>query len=183
MLSLTLAALSETKFASPGQLARSQPYEENPFVDGDSTQECYQWAVDHECIKNPPHMLEQCKYSCWEWFEHRRQNYPDAKIDKKFHCHLWAKNGECIRNPAYMWATCKAACAALTYLDTDASCAGWAESGECEKNAAFMIDHCNKSCVDHVQKQRLTRGGCAIRGGSLCGEEVRAARSLGARSL
>jgi hypothetical protein len=110
MLSLSLAALSETKFASPGQLARSQPYEENPFVDGDSTQECYQWAADHECIKNPPHMLEQCKYSCWEWFEHRRQNYPDAKIDKKFHCHLWAKNGECHKNKVFMEGMCPESC-------------------------------------------------------------------------
>ena len=55
--------------------------EENPFKDSaDSTNECYTWAADGQCIANPGYMTSSCKYSCWEWFEFRRKKYPDAPM-------------------------------------------------------------------------------------------------------
>ena len=71
----------------------------NPYTgDADQTQECYSWAADGQCKSNPSYMLSSCKYSCWEWFEHRRKRYPDAPIDKRFDCNSWANSGECHKN-------------------------------------------------------------------------------------
>uniref|UniRef100_A0A7S3RVM2 ShKT domain-containing protein n=1 Tax=Emiliania huxleyi TaxID=2903 RepID=A0A7S3RVM2_EMIHU len=86
--------------------------EENPFKeDGDKGgSQCYEWAADGQCKSNPGYMHDSCKYSCWEWFEHRRKAYPDAPIDKNFHCHNWAAKGECLSNRAFMTTTCPESC-------------------------------------------------------------------------
>ena len=85
---------------------KHNPYEK----EGDSTQECYTWVADGQCRLNPRHMLSACKYSCWEWYAHRKAHYPDAPIDKDFHCHAWAENGECANNWDFMKETCFEAC-------------------------------------------------------------------------
>ena len=55
--------------------------EDNPFKDSaDTTNECYTWAADGQCVANPDYMTSSCKYSCWEWFEYRRKKYPDAPM-------------------------------------------------------------------------------------------------------
>merc|ERR1712194_576196 len=76
----------------------------------DATTECYTWAADGQCAANPDYMLTSCKYSCWEWFEHRRKKYPDAPIDKRYYCQSWAKKGECTSNAAFMKANCPESC-------------------------------------------------------------------------
>merc|ERR1712196_292645 len=68
---------------------------ENPYTaTGDTTQECYAWAADGQCVTNPGYMHSNCKYSCWEWYEYRKSKYPDAPIDKAMDCWSWAKDGE-----------------------------------------------------------------------------------------
>ena len=53
----------------------------NPYqASGDTSQECYSWAADGQCTLNPGHMLSQCKYSCWEWYEYRAKKFPDAPM-------------------------------------------------------------------------------------------------------
>ena len=85
--------------------------EENPYgASGDSTQECYAWAADGQCGMNPGHMLSQCKYSCWEWYKHRRDKYPDAPIDKHMDCNSWANQGECGKNAEFMKKGCPESC-------------------------------------------------------------------------
>ena len=74
------------------------------------SQECYAWAADGQCQMNPGHMLQQCKYSCWAWYTHRRQKYPDAPIDKVMDCHAWSNQGECGKNPTYMKEKCPESC-------------------------------------------------------------------------
>lgn len=82
-------------------LVRGCGGEENPFMEGgDVTQECYTWAADGQCALNPSYMHTSCKYSCWEWYEHRNAKFPDAQIDRKFHCASWANKGECHKNQA-----------------------------------------------------------------------------------
>lgn len=83
----------------------------NPYsASGDSTDQCYEWAANGECSLNPGHMLSQCKYSCWEWFNYRKEKYPDAEIDKSMDCHGWSNQGECHKNPTYMKSTCPQSC-------------------------------------------------------------------------
>ena len=77
---------------------------------GDSTAECYTWAADGQCTSNPDYMLSSCRYSCHEWFAHRRKTYPDAPIDKQPDCHGWAKKGECKANAPYMKTECPESC-------------------------------------------------------------------------
>ena len=73
--------------------------EDNPFSsDGDTTQECYAWAADGQCKANPDYMRQNCKYSCWEWYSHRKHKFSDAPIDKRYDCHAWARSGECYKN-------------------------------------------------------------------------------------
>merc|ERR1719421_771381 len=85
--------------------------EENPYTEsGDSSQECYTWAADGQCRLNPGHMLTSCKYSCWEWYRHRREKYPDAPIDKVMDCYNWANAGECGKNAEYMRSNCPESC-------------------------------------------------------------------------
>ena len=91
--------------------ARADAEPENPHsASGDSTQECYTWAADGQCIANPGFMHSSCKYSCWEWYAHRKKKYPDAPIDKSMDCHNWANSGECGKNPTYMKKTCPESC-------------------------------------------------------------------------
>ena len=73
-------------------------------------QECYAWAADGQCRLNPGHMLTSCKYSCWEWYKHRRETYKDAPIDKYMDCDSWSKSGECGKNPSFMKGACPEAC-------------------------------------------------------------------------
>ena len=73
-------------------------------------QECYAWAADGQCSLNPGHMLTSCKYSCWEWFNFRKQKYKDAPIDKSMDCYNWANQGECGKNPSYMKDNCPESC-------------------------------------------------------------------------
>lgn len=93
-------------------LVTSRAAEEiNPYRDvGDETQECYAWAADGQCQLNPGHMLSNCKYSCWEWYRHRRETYPTAPIDKSMDCYGWSTQGECRKNPEYMKKTCPERC-------------------------------------------------------------------------
>lgn len=85
--------------------------EENPYAaDGDSTQECYAWAADGQCVANPGFMRSSCKYSCWEWFKYRKEKFPDAPIDKRFDCNSWASNGECHKNTEFMKKECPESC-------------------------------------------------------------------------
>ena len=79
-------------------------------VDGDATAECYTWAADGQCGTNPGYMLTSCKYSCWEWYRHRREKYKDAPIDKVMDCHNWANGGECGKNPEFMRNNCPESC-------------------------------------------------------------------------
>ena len=55
-------------------------------------------------------MLTSCKYSCWEWYKHRRETYKDAPIDKYMDCDSWTKSGECGKNPSFMKGACPEAC-------------------------------------------------------------------------
>ena len=48
--------------------------------------------------------------SCFEWYKHRRQKYPDAPIDKVMDCHNWANQGECGKNAEYMKSNCPESC-------------------------------------------------------------------------
>ena len=74
--------------------------EVNPYMsDADSTNECYAWAADGQCSANPSFMLQSCKYTCWEWFTHRRKKFPKAPIDKMYECYSWGIAGECHKNP------------------------------------------------------------------------------------
>ena len=86
----------------PLAAAEAEEDKPNPYTAaGDSTQECYAWAADGQCVANPGFMLSSCKYSCWEWFDHRKNRFPDAPIDKLFSCNSWASGGECGKNPDY----------------------------------------------------------------------------------
>merc|ERR1719271_1161633 len=89
---LLLAALACTARAAEVSVDASGKTEEtNPYSEsGDSTQECYAWAADGQCVLNPGHMHSQCKYSCWEWYKYRRGKYKDAPIDKFMDCHQWS---------------------------------------------------------------------------------------------
>ena len=55
-------------------------------------------------------MHSSCKYSCWEWYKYRRDNYKDAPIDKHMDCHQWAQNGECGKNADFMRTNCAESC-------------------------------------------------------------------------
>ena len=72
------------------------PYKEN----GDVSQECFTWAADGQCQLNPGHMLTQCKYSCWEWYNFRSKDpkLAEAAIDRSIDCYNWAAQGECSKN-------------------------------------------------------------------------------------
>jgi len=110
-LAVVLAALPFLAAVEVSTDAAGATEEVNPFQEqGDSSQECYAWAADGQCRLNPSHMLSQCKYSCWEWYKHRRDNYPDAPIDKIMDCHSWSNSGECGKNPEYMKSNCPEAC-------------------------------------------------------------------------
>ena len=112
LLSLVVASqAAEVGVSASGQTEEVNPYSES----GDSTQECYAWAADGQCRMNTGHMLTQCKYSCWEWFKHRREKYPDAPIDKQMDCDSWSKQGECGKNAAYMRAQCPESCKDVGY--------------------------------------------------------------------
>ena len=103
---MVLALRAATAQAEVEQGGGDNPYE----AAGDSTQECYTWAADGQCASNPQYMLSSCKYSCWEWYSHRRSTFPDAPIDKQFECHSWSQSGECHKNAAYMRTQCPEVC-------------------------------------------------------------------------
>ena len=97
-------------------VAAARAEEANPYSEnGDATQECFAWAADGQCKLNAGHMLSQCKYSCWEWFAHRKKTYPDAPIDKHMDCHGWSNQGECGTNPTFMKANCPESCSEKGY--------------------------------------------------------------------
>ena len=108
----TLCGLALAAGAAADAVAVSAAGEQtNPHeAAGDTTTECYTWAADGQCKDNPGFMLTSCKYSCWEWYAHRRRTFPDAPIDKQFDCHSWAKSGECKKNEPYMRTECPESC-------------------------------------------------------------------------
>jgi len=100
------AEVQKVSTNADGSTEEVNPYE----ASGDSTMECYTWAADGQCVSNPGYMHSSCKYSCFEWYAHRKRKYPDAPIDKSFHCVSWASSGECGKNADYMRKTCPEAC-------------------------------------------------------------------------
>ena len=146
---LLLALLAcATRAAEVAVDAKGAQEETNPHsASGDSTQECYAWAADGQCTQNAGHMLSSCKYSCWEWFEHRRKKYPDAPIDKSMDCFNWAKDGEYARTRAR--ARC---CRALSLLFLPSSAAAQTRRRRCRrrcgKNPAYMKSTCPEACKD-----------------------------------
>jgi len=110
-LCVVLVVLPQLAAVEVAADAKGNAEEVNPFVEqGDSSQECYAWAADGQCKLNPQHMLSSCKYSCWEWFRYRREQYPNEPIDKMMDCNSWSNSGECGKNPDYMRANCPESC-------------------------------------------------------------------------
>ena len=70
------AEVQKVSTNADGSTEEVNPYESS----GDSTLECYTWAADGQCVANPGFMLSSCKYSCFEWFIHRKKKFPDAPI-------------------------------------------------------------------------------------------------------
>ena len=70
------AEVQKVSTNADGSTEEVNPYE----ASGDSTMECYTWAADGQCVSNPGYMHSSCKYSCFEWYAHRKRKYPDAPI-------------------------------------------------------------------------------------------------------
>jgi hypothetical protein len=131
-------------------------------------QECYAWAADGQCQLNAGHMLTQCKYSCWEWYNYRSKakKYEGAEIDRSMDCHGWANQGECGKNPvraAHQLRMCTAlallhdACALCPLTRHMVSRSGDATTATLlpDRRArcpslpqTFMKDKCPQSCKD-----------------------------------
>eukprot|EP00316_Scyphosphaera_apsteinii_P021423 CAMPEP_0119306604 /NCGR_PEP_ID=MMETSP1333-20130426/7318_1 /TAXON_ID=418940 /ORGANISM="Scyphosphaera apsteinii, Strain RCC1455" /LENGTH=164 /DNA_ID=CAMNT_0007309941 /DNA_START=33 /DNA_END=527 /DNA_ORIENTATION=- len=101
-----------TKEAGPKAGYHMPVLSSNPYASdtGDATPECYEWAANGECRANADYMHSNCRYSCWEWYEHRRAKYPHEAIDKHFNCFSWARAGECEKNSVYMRNYCPESC-------------------------------------------------------------------------
>lgn len=85
-------------------------------VPPDEDNNCPQWAMEGECEKNPPFMLNSCATSC--------ADPKNALANSK-------------KLPAKLNQIAP---------DSHAECGNWAHTGECEKNPNFMNSGCATSC-------------------------------------
>ncbi|KAL5004699.1 hypothetical protein ScPMuIL_018155 [Solemya velum] len=132
--------------------------------------QCYIWAQQGECGRNPDFMESKCGKSCGVC-----QNIHDSKpgqcvdVYPEPKCEKWAEYGDCLTNEDWMSVNCRKTCRACSSSDNshmncdndhdDKECDEWARDGECHMNIDWMFDNCKKSCKMCDKTEKPTNDG------------------------
>ncbi|CAE1305213.1 unnamed protein product [Acanthosepion pharaonis] len=102
--------------------------------------DCYIWARQGECERNPTFMNKFCKKACGLCGE--KEELKMAKSDDVFHNYMWQWLGALTNLTPKEW---RLAGDCHDLYDTN-KCYDWAQNGDCITNTNWMNRHCRKSC-------------------------------------
>lgn len=137
-----------------------RPQDDDNCFNKHSSWQCYVWASQGECERNPEYMKRECKKSCllcgnedgeidanhvatwaWQWFGVFANLFPkkwtiggqcvDLYAERK--CQHWQENGDCLTAEKWMTKNCKKTCKKCNVTTFDENCQNKYNSTKCDQ--------------------------------------------------